>query len=238
MLKKTEKSPFKLEAAIFDMDGTLLNTEDIYYQADKNFLELFGIEYTSQTHEYMIGKGVKGFLDWTLEQKPDIPYSYQELAALKEKIFLDCAIDNAQVFDHMLPLLKAFAESGIPCAIASGSSLNVIEILTEKTGIRDYFSALVSSENVERPKPYPDVFLETAKRLGVSPSHCVVFEDSLPGVKAALDAGMMCIAIPTIKKEKYAPEFYDAHILFENGAEEFDYNIVLDWLGLSLCSAK
>lgn len=238
MIKKTDKAPLRPQAVIFDMDGTLLNTEDIYYIADGLFLQQYGIEYTPEIHEFMIGKGVKGFLDWTLEQKPDIPYSYHELAAQKEKIFLDCARGKAQVFPYMLELLEDLKKAKIPCAVASGSPLNVIEVLTEETGIRQYFSALVSSENVERPKPHPDVFIETAKRLGVEPKNCVVFEDSLPGVKAALDGGMLCIAIPTIKKEKYPDDFYRAHILFDKGAEEFDTKQILDWLMIEPCLTK
>ncbi|ADN02366.1 HAD family hydrolase [Spirochaeta thermophila] len=230
MRKRRECAPPGIRAAIFDMDGTLVNSEDVYWDADCAFLDRYGIPHDDALREYMIGRGTKGFIEWMRTQK-EIPRSDEELAREKMEVFLAHARGRVQVFPEMRRLLGLLEEAGMPCALASGSPRGIIEVLLEETGLAGFFRVVVSADEVARPKPAPDVFLEAAGRLGVEPGGCVVFEDSEPGVRAGLDAGMVCVAIPTLVKDRYPEVFYQADVLFEGGMGEFSAERVWEWLG-------
>lgn len=126
--------------------------------------------------------------------------------------------------------------AGHPLAVASGSSRAAIEPALEATGLGARLTVRVSSEDVGRSKPEPDVFPEAARLLGAAPADCVVVEDSAPGVEAARRAGMRCIAVP------YVPDgqgdvagqggdaaFASAGLLFPGGHREFDARAAYDW---------
>ena len=88
-------------------------------------------------------------------------------------------------------------EHGIKIAVASSSSLNIINTVLSQHGLKNYFNCIVSGVEVLRGKPSPDIFIEASKRLQIGNSHCVVFEDAIDGIRAAKSAGMKCIAIPS-----------------------------------------
>ncbi|MFC7439748.1 HAD family hydrolase [Laceyella putida] len=126
-----------------------------------------------------------------------------------------------------LDLLKG---AGYPLAVASGSSAAIIGSVLKQTGLQTYFDVVLSSEEVPRGKPAPDVFLEAAKRLGVAPEHCVVMEDSQYGVEAAKAAGMGCVAIPYLTDRPLAEPFLQADFLCEDGMDGFSADETFHWL--------
>ncbi|MGC9356107.1 MAG: HAD family hydrolase, partial [Mariniphaga sp.] len=91
-------------------------------------------------------------------------------------------------------LIRKLKEKGISLALASSSYPDVIEIILQKTGLKKYFDSVVSSQMAGASKPEPDIFLFTAKKLGVAPEKCIVIEDSTNGIAAAKSAGMYCVA--------------------------------------------
>ena len=118
----------------------------------------------------------------------------------------------------------------MPLALASGSSPEILAKVTSSLDIGHYFKANVSAEEVGKSKPHPDLFSETAKRLGVDSLHCVVIEDSQYGVEAAKRAFMRCIAIPSIIEEPLDDAFYTADVLFKKGMREFNYKKTYKWI--------
>jgi beta-phosphoglucomutase-like phosphatase (HAD superfamily) len=115
-------------------------------------------------------------------------------------------------------------------AVASGSSFPVIEAVLDVADLARYFSVAVSADSVPRGKPAPDLFLETARRLGVRPENCVVVEDARYGVIAARRAGMRCIAIPYLVEEPVSAEFLTADLLFPGGMGSFSAKLAFDWI--------
>ncbi len=115
----------------------------------------------------------------------------------------------AQQYRERLPLLPGAVEAvrslarHWPLGLATSSNRNVIDLVLEKAGLADAFAATVSSEEVERGKPAPDVYLETARRLGVDPGACVAIEDSANGIRSARAAEMAVVAVPN---EDFPPE--------------------------------
>lgn len=222
----------KLSACVFDMDGTVLDSEPNYYASEKAFLGEYGIEYTEDLKRAMTGLGSKTFLGFLERRWPDNPLNalpLRERMALKDKAYLAYSEGRTRAFPAMIHLLDLLGTQGIPCAIASGSTLPVIETTLRWAGIRERFSAVVAAEEVPRGKPEPDIFLEAARRLGVPPESCLAFEDSLPGVRSARKAGMACVAVPSWTGDGAAvdPGFREAELVFSGGAATLDPERVL-----------
>ena len=105
-------------------------------------------------------------------------------------------VENAQALAGVYTLLDELKQQNIPMALASSSAMSLIEAVVDKLNIRNYFQLLWSAEYEPFGKPHPGIFITTAKKLGVLPSQCLVFEDSVNGVIAAKAARMKCIAVP------------------------------------------
>lgn len=208
-----------IKACIFDLDGTIVDSEPLYTTCDTLFLNRYGIEYSREFNERMIGRGAMDFFKAIEEEFPESPLndlSLDERITLKDKEFLEYAKMHVRAFPAMDRLIRLLHERGIPLAVASGSSLPVIEAILGYVGLRDYFDSIVSASEVARGKPEPDVFLETAQRLKQNPENCLVFEDSTFGIIAAKRARMTCIGLPSNDYQSRG---------FDRGIDEADINI-------------
>ena len=184
------------EGYIFDLDGTLVDTMPLHYTAweaalrkaglqgslDENlFYELGGVP--SKKVAALLGKHHGLSLD------PDAVYKD------KEELFKSSLEKLALV----APVVE-FARSVVktrPIAIASGVTRDVVESTLTKTGLAPLFKVVVTADDVEHGKPAPDMFLLAAKRMGVDPKKCLVFEDGKPGIAAAKAAGMKWVFVPS-----------------------------------------
>jgi len=187
-----------LGGAIFDLDGTLVDSEPIYAESDAAFLRRHGIRLDSGLGEFL-GIGAKDFLLALEARFPDNPFCrlpLEERIRLKDESYLDLAQRRVRVFRPMVEVARELGRRGLVLGLASGSSPRVVERIFEITGLRGLFRAIVSSAEVERGKPDPRIFLEAARRMNVDPRRCIVFEDSGPGMAAAASAGMNCVALP------------------------------------------
>ena len=214
------KNNFPFSAVIFDLDGTLVDSEDNYVASDGKILTSFGIEYTPELRRRIIGRGIDVFVGILINEH-GVKMTPDELLAMKDKYYLDIARTNTRVFPEMQILLDKFKELDIPMAIASGSSQTTVEEIVKICGIQDYFSVLLSSVGLFPGKPEPDIFLETAKQLGVPPGKCLVLEDSPHGVKAAISARMKVVGIPTLTQPPLDPVFEEADLFYPQGMSTF-----------------
>ena len=211
---------FPFSAVIFDLDGTLIDSENNYAASDGKILTSFGIEYTPDLRKRLIGRGIDVFVSILINEY-GVKKTPETLLAMKDRYYLDVARTNTKVFPEMRKLLDILKEQNMPMAIASGSSQAVIDEVIDICGVRDYFAVLISSVGLFPGKPAPDIFLETARRLDVTPSECLVLEDSPHGVEAALAAGMKVVAIPTLTKPPLDAVFEKSDILFAEGMDSF-----------------
>lgn len=215
---------------IFDLDGTLVDSEPNYYKAGRRVLAQYGVDgFTWEQHARFIGVGTRETLA-ALRREYAIDAPLEELLAKKDAAYLALAQGHTEVFPEMRGFVEELHAAGHPLAVASGSSRAVIEAVLTGTGLAGRFGALVSAEEVAHGKPAPDVFLEAARRLGVDPADCVVLEDAAPGAEAAHRAGMRCIAIPYVAETAGSPAFADAGLLFKGGQREFTARDALSWL--------
>ncbi|MDX3374548.1 HAD family phosphatase [Streptomyces sp. ME02-6991-2A] len=215
---------------IFDLDGTLVDSEPNYYEAGRRLLARYGVSgFSWEDHTRFIGIGTRETLT-ALRSEYGIDAPVDEMLAGKNALYLELAGASTEVFGEMRAFVELLHAAGVPMAVASGSSRAAIGAVLAVTGLEPYIPLYVSAEEVAHGKPEPDVFLETARRMGAEPARCVVLEDAPPGAAAAHAAGMRCIAIPYVPATAADPAFKAADLLFADGQSAFSAEAAYDWL--------
>lgn len=217
-------------AVIFDLDGTLVDSEPNYYEASRLALAEYGVpDYTWADHESYVGVSTRDtVLLWRERYGLRVPA--EELLTATDRRYLELARAHTRVYPEMRALLELLAADGVPTAVASGSSPEAMAAVLTGTGLDALVSVVVSAADVPRGKPAPDTFLEAARRLGADPYDCVVLEDAAPGAAAAHAAGMRCIAVPYVAEQADDPGFATASLLLRGGQKEFTAHSAYAWL--------
>lgn len=219
-----------IRAVIFDLDGTLVDSEPNYFEADKRLFTEYGIlDFGIKSKNKYVGIGTKEMME-DIKSKFPINESIENLVAKKNAYYLEIAKNNTIVFPEMQKFIDLLKNNGYPLAIASGSSPEIIDTVLSITNLKDYFDVVISAEEVKRGKPSPDVFLEAAKQLCIPFENCLVIEDSQYGVEAAKSASMYCVALPYLMGEALHDSFIMADLLFKNGITEFRAEKAMEWL--------
>jgi HAD superfamily hydrolase (TIGR01509 family) len=184
----------KFQAIIFDMDGLLVDSETVWEHAEIALIEARGRRFDKSMREQVMGMRMDEFFP-KLRELFDLEDSVETLYAELVGNMLTLIPERATPMPGAAELLEYVVENQIPCAIASGSPAEIIECVVNSRGWAEVFPMRISADTVPRGKPAPDVFLETARQLGVSPAGCLVLEDSPNGARAAHAAGMTCYAV-------------------------------------------
>ena len=183
-----------IDAVVFDLDGVLLASEEVWDSVRERYVRERGGRYDDEVQRAMMGMSAPEWSRYLHEEAgvPDEP----------DAINRDVVERMLEAYRRELPLLPGAEEAvrraaaAFPLALASSSNREVFEAVLELAGLADCFRTTVSSEEVERGKPAPDVYLEAARRLGIAPDRCAAVEDSHAGIRSAKSAGMRVIAIP------------------------------------------
>jgi HAD superfamily hydrolase (TIGR01509 family) len=183
------------KGAIFDMDGLLFDSERIYKNSWIETAKYFGKERGAELAERVSGAGEAGCRQAIKEFYPDVDVDefFMHVVNTAVKIFEN---DGVDMMPGVLEILNFFKENNVKMAVASSSSIEVINRNIEHADIKKYFSAIVSGDDIEHGKPAPDIFLKAAKKINLPASDCYVFEDSFNGIKGAYAAGCAPIMIP------------------------------------------
>jgi HAD superfamily hydrolase (TIGR01509 family) len=227
----TDRAPRPIDAVIFDLDGTIIDTQHNYRFSDAEFLRRHGLPHNDEMLDRLTGRGNR-MIHKMLVDEFGFEKSLDEMLEEKVAIYLDMDIENVTVFPEMLRLIEELKQRGFPLAVASGSTRQIIDRMLGAFGLWKYFDATVSADEIGSGKPEPDVFLETARLLGVAPSDCLVLEDAAPGIEAAHAAGMLSVAVPFKAEPPLPPPFHQADLLFPGGMDGFSAEAVLTWMGL------
>jgi HAD superfamily hydrolase (TIGR01509 family) len=189
------------DAVIFDLDGVLLDSEQRWNDAKEALVREAGGTWRPEAARAMMGMSSP---EWSAYLRDDLGVPL-ELDAINA----DVVRRMHAGYEQGLPLLPGALDTirrlgeRWPLGLASSSNREIIDVFLDRAGVRDAFGATVSSEEVARGKPAPDVYLAAAGALGVEPTACVAIEDSANGLRAAAAAGMPVIAVPN---EHYPPE--------------------------------
>jgi HAD superfamily hydrolase (TIGR01509 family) len=193
-----------IRAAIFDMDGLLFDTESIARWAWKQALASHGYLMRDDFYYEFVGRDLS-WREKILKQRYGSSFPFDSVTAQRIEIGDRRELqEGLPLKAGVLDLLGQLSNLSIVIALATGTSRNrTIRRLTN-AGILQYFTTIVTSEDVAEGKPAPDIYLEASRRINVAPVQCVVFEDSCVGIESAFSAGMYPIMIPDI--EQPSPE--------------------------------
>lgn len=185
-----------IKAAIFDMDGLLVDSEPLWRIAQNEVFAGIGVQATQADFHHNIGRRVNEVIEWYHRK-------YQWEGATVEEVvdaIVDRLIELVRERGTSLPgvheAIAACKTAGWDTAIASSSPSRIIDAVVETLDLRPHFAHIYSAEHEPFGKPHPSVFITAAGLLGVHPEHCIVFEDSPSGVLAAKAAKMTCVAVP------------------------------------------
>ena len=193
----------KLLAVIFDMDGLLIDSEPLWQEAGKETLELYNARLTEEQYHSSTGLRSKEWVHWWFSHfKIDMKQCEDAEKTIIERALMKIG-ENGIALPGVNYIFDFFKKKNFRIGLASSSPFSVIEIVAEKLRIRSLLHAISSAEVLEYGKPHPQVFLDCANQLGVSPLECLVFEDSLNGIIAAKAARMKCVAVPEVSFRKH-----------------------------------
>lgn len=184
-----------LQGVVFDLDGTLIDSEPVWDLAFKQIVEAEGKPYDPAVHRELLGTGIRNSAA-TLKERFGLNASVEELVILINSTFGRLMVEYApSEKSGATNLLRALKAAGVPVAIATGSSRPIIEALLARMGWQDLIATAVTAEDIENSKPAPDVYLEAARRLGCDGGVCVAFEDAPSGIKSAKAAGLKVVGL-------------------------------------------
>jgi beta-phosphoglucomutase family hydrolase len=184
----------QFDAYIFDCDGTLADTMPLHFRAWTRIVGELGGSLSEELFYQTGGKPTEQILDMLRDEHGLRVDDVKQAAQQKEDYFLEL-IHEIKPVEAVVQIARQLF--GIkPLAVASGGFRRQIELTLDALEIRSLFTAIVCVEDYARGKPFPDPFLEAARRLNVRAENCVVFEDSMLGVQAAAAAGMECVFVP------------------------------------------
>ena len=185
------------EAAIFDWDGTLADTRQVIVASFQKALNSINVKTTAEFIERRIGTGAAQTFQEILQEsgKPSNDALIKTLLERKIQAEIDLSA-NVKLFDGAEELLQSL-QGKVKVALASMNNQAVIDPILTTMNLHKLFNVILTVEEVKKFKPDPEIFLKTARKLGVIPEKCVVLEDSIFGVQAAKNAGMRCVAVLT-----------------------------------------
>ena len=187
--------PYK--GIIFDLDGTIADTMPLHYQASQEICNEHGFDFPLS---YFFSEAGRPTIDVFVDLMKILGNGFdgKKLAIAKEKRFLEL-LPNVKPVEKVLAVANHY-HNKIPLAIGSGGQRKAVEETLETLGITHLFSSIVSADDVNKHKPYPDTFIKCAHEIGITPNKCIVFEDGPPGIVAAIKANMGVVDV-----NKYVP---------------------------------
>ena len=183
-----------LRAVIFDMDGVIIDSEPIHFERENMLFRELGLSISDEEHHSFVG--ITGRDMWErIKRKYNLEQSVEELvrfdrSRLDHNFFYP---DKIKSIPGIKDLIEELSNNKIKLVLASSAPLNRIGLILERLRLRQYFSEIVSGEEVEYGKPDPDIFFHAASLAGAKPEDCLVIEDSRNGIEAAKSAGMKCL---------------------------------------------
>lgn len=200
-------------AIIFDMDGVIVNSSIYHEKAWKLFCDKYHLKLDDEDIQYYVrGKTNKDTLDFLFQK--DVPKKeIDKYTKEKELIFQDIYKDNIKPIEGLMDFLEILKVNKINTAIATSAPTENIDFVINTLQIEKYFNIIINEKYITKGKPDPEIYIKTSSYLHIDPKNCIVFEDSIPGIRSALNAGMKVIGVVTTHKKE---ELIDANFVIDN----------------------
>lgn len=206
----------KLQAVVFDLDGLMFNTEELYQQVGTELLRRRGKPFTPDLLDQMMGRpgsvSLQIMIDWH-----GLTCTVADLVRETDEIFPAILDRELAPMPGLLLLLDALERAGIPKAIATSSRRSFVDQVLPRFSLDPRFQFVLTSENVVQGKPHPEIYCTAAARLGLSPAATMVLEDSQNGCRAAVAAGAFAVAVPG--GHSHSHDFAGAQFIAESLAD-------------------
>lgn len=183
-----------IEACIFDMDGTLVDSMWMWKQIDIDFYSRFNIPFPDDLQSKIEGMSFRQTAEY-MKKHHGFPISVEEMMSIWNDMAMDIYRHKVFFKDGVQQFLLQCKEKGIKLGIATSNSRELFNAVRENLKLDDIFDCMITGSEITNGKPAPDVYLEVARRLDVKPQNCMVFEDILPGIAAGHNAGMLVTAV-------------------------------------------
>lgn len=190
-----------VKAAIFDLDGVIVNTVPLHFKAWQRMFKEYGKDFTFEDYKKKVDgiprtNGARAILTDLDENE------LQKASDKKQNYFLEyLKSERIPVYNTTVDLIKNFKKAGLKIAVIS-SSKNCLDML-KRVNLVDLFDVIVTGNDITKGKPDPQIFFMAARKMSISPEECVVFEDALLGVEAAKRAGMKCVGVDRYNKPDF-----------------------------------
>ena len=187
--------PTGCKVAIFDMDGLMIDSEPYWAKADQAFFEKYNKPYKPEINQHIMGMGQREIMEF-YKKEFGFEGNTQILIRERKNLLYEFLFIDITLLDGVKEIIRALYQEGIILAVAtSGHTVEKAQSILNKVGLQNYFSRVVSGDDVEKSKPAPDIYLKTAELLFVQPHVCLVFEDAPNGVQAGKAAGMSVFGV-------------------------------------------
>ncbi len=182
-------------AVVFDMDGLMFNTEDVYWRVGTELLRRRGCRFSRDLSDTMMGRPPQTCFEVMIRWH-SLNETWEELAAESEEIFLSLLDRHLASMPGLMELLAALERAGIGKAIGTSSSRRSLEAILSRFAMEPRFQFVLTAEDITHGKPDPEIYLKAAARFGIAPREMLVLEDSQTGCRSAAAAGAIVVAVP------------------------------------------
>lgn len=186
----------KLQAVIFDMDGVLIDSEPFWKQAGVEVFSQIGIPVSLQEMQELTGMPALGIVKTVYQRYQQMPVPVEEMVKRMNNCAISMILENKPLMSNVPETLEKLTALGCKLAVASASPRYLLEQITKRCNISQYFQYLSSATELDYNKPHPQVYLHAAQQLGIEPQACLGIEDSVVGMTAVKAASMHCAVIP------------------------------------------
>lgn len=192
-----------IEAVLFDLDGTLIDSMWIWEDIDREYLGKFGIDLPDDLEEMVQGMSFSETAEY-FKKRFHIPQPLEEIKGEWNRMAWDKYSNEVPLKEGVLAFLEALQQQGIRMGIATSNSKELVELVISKLGVKEYFHSIRTSCEVAKGKPSPDIYELVARDLGTAAENCLVFEDIIQGIQAGKNAGMRVCGVYDKNSERDA----------------------------------
>lgn len=213
IFQKHKKNSFpKLKAALFDLDGTLVNSEVLHHQNAVTICKEYGYDYTLDDFYQFHGKSMQVIFDQLKPRFTNQDINLEQFAKKNFDLF-EKAINKEYIFDGVVQQLQRLRQSNIPTFVVTNGENQAANISLTKAELMQYFDGYLAASDVKNHKPHPEPYLTAAEKIGYDIADCLIVEDSLTGIESGLKAGGYVVAVATSLD---ISQLQHAHLAIEN----------------------